>query len=64
MIRHGDYLTIYSNLSETYVQKGDVVDVKQLIGKVLTDDEKTQIHFEVRKGESVYNPAEWLYKAK
>lgn len=64
MVRHGDYLTIYSNLSETYVQKGDKVEVKQLIGKVLTDDEKTQIHFEVRKGESVYNPAEWLYKAK
>jgi murein hydrolase activator len=64
MVRHGDYLTIYSNLSETYVQKGDKVEVKQSIGKVLTDDEKTQIHFEVRKGESVYNPSEWLYKAK
>ena len=64
MVRHGDYLTIYSNLSETYVQKGDKVEVKQLIGKVLTDDEKTQIHFEVRKGENVYNPSDWLYKAK
>jgi murein DD-endopeptidase MepM/ murein hydrolase activator NlpD len=64
MVRHGDYLTIYSNLSETFVQKGDRVEVKQLIGRVLTDDEKTQVHFEVRKGENVYNPSEWLYKAK
>ena len=64
MVRHGDYLTIYSNLSETFVQKGDRVEVKQLIGRVLTDDEKTQVHFEVRKGEHVYNPSDWLYKTK
>ncbi|MDA9563767.1 peptidoglycan DD-metalloendopeptidase family protein [Flavobacteriales bacterium] len=64
MIRHGDYLTIYSNLSETYVQKGDKVSVKEEIGKVITDDEKTQIHFEVRKGDAVYNPSDWLYKSK
>ncbi len=57
-------LTIYSNLSETYVQKGDKVSVKEEIGKVITDDEKTQIHFEVRKGDAVYNPSDWLYKSK
>lgn len=64
MIRHGDYLTIYSNLSETYVQKGDAVDVKQLVGKVLSDDEKTQLHFEIRKGNDPLDPSDWIYKAK
>ncbi len=64
MIRHGEYLTVYSNLSEVYVKKGDKVETKQSIGKVYTDKKemKTEIHFELWKGKTLLNPANWLAK--
>ena len=64
MIRHGEYLTVYSNLSEVYVKKGDQVETKQSIGKVYTDKKemKTEIHFELWKGKTLLNPANWLAK--
>jgi septal ring factor EnvC (AmiA/AmiB activator) len=64
MLRHGEYLTVYSNLSEVYVKKGDKVETKQTIGKVFTDKKemKTEIHFELWKGKTLLNPANWLAK--
>ena len=32
MIRHGNYITVYKNLSKFYVSKGDKVTTKQVIG--------------------------------
>ena len=37
IIRHGNYLTVYSNLKEVIVKKGDKVSVHQKIGTVYTD---------------------------
>ncbi|MEC8536611.1 MAG: peptidoglycan DD-metalloendopeptidase family protein, partial [Bacteroidota bacterium] len=34
MIRHGNYITVYKNLSKFYVNKGDKVTTKQTIGEV------------------------------
>lgn len=64
MIRHGEYLTVYSNLSEVYVKNGDKVETKQSIGKVYTDKKemKTEVHFELWKGKTLLNPANWLAK--
>lgn len=64
MIRHGEYLTVYSNLVEVYVKNGDKVETKQHIGKVYTDKKemKTEIHFELWKGKTLLNPANWLAK--
>jgi len=64
MIRHGEYLTVYSNLVEVYVKKGDKVETKQNIGKVYTDKKemRTEIHFELWKGKTLLNPANWLAK--
>ncbi len=64
MIRHGEYLTVYSNLVEVYVKNGDKVETKQTIGKVYTDKKemKTEIHFELWKGKTLLNPANWLAK--
>lgn len=64
MVRHGEYLTVYSNLKESYVQKGDKVTVKQPLGLIVSDDEKTQLHFELWKGKTILNPSDWIYKAK
>jgi len=39
MIQHGDYFTVYQNLSSVFVSKGDKVSIKQSIGKVRTNGE-------------------------
>ncbi len=65
LVRHGEYISVYSNLKDVFVQKGDKVDIKDPIGIILTDPVKgkTEIHFEVWKGQKPMNPAEWLYRA-
>lgn len=65
MVRHGEYLSVYSNLKEVFVQKGDKVETKEPIGSLLTDPSKgkTEIHFEVWKGQETMNPTTWLYRA-
>lgn len=62
IIRHGDYLTVYSNLSAVYVKKDQEVTTKQAIGIIATDaaDGKTELHFEVRKGSVLLNPTTWI----
>ncbi len=62
IIRHGEYLTVYSNLEEVNVKDGQEVSTKQIIGKVHTnpDDAKTELHFELWLGKSIQNPQEWL----
>jgi len=35
-IQHGDYFTVYQNLSQVFVEQGDKVKIKQSIGKVRT----------------------------
>lgn len=64
IIRHGDYFTVYSQLDEVYVNRGDKVAIKQNIGKVHTDrsEGKTEIHFELRHGTETLNPSIWLAK--
>lgn len=64
MVRHGEYISIYSNLETADVVKGQKVSVKQEIGKVLTDPAsgKTYLHFELWKGKRILNPSPWLYR--
>ena len=37
IIRHGKYLTVYNNLVNVKVKKGDIVELKQIIGDVFSD---------------------------
>ena len=63
IIRHGDYLTVYSNLSNVYVKAGDVVTARQTIGKIFTDTEKgneTILHFQIWKERTKLNPSVWI----
>ncbi|KAB1066550.1 peptidoglycan DD-metalloendopeptidase family protein [Tamlana haliotis] len=64
MIRHGNYLTIYKNLSKVYVKKGDKVTTKQEIGEVATNPSngETILSFILSKGRDTENPARWIYK--
>ncbi|KQW96283.1 murein hydrolase activator EnvC [Flavobacterium sp. Root420] len=62
MIQHGDYFTVYQNLSQVFVEKGDKVNIKQSIGKVRTsgDTGKTIIKFLILQNTSNNNPEGWL----
>ena len=68
MISHGDYRTVYSNLKEVYVKKGDVVKTKQSLGQLLNNEGSnvSEAHFEIWKitsdGLSTENPSFWIYK--
>ncbi len=62
IIRHGDYFTVYTNLDEVFVKRGDKVKTKDLIGRIHTDKSsgKTMVHFELWKGRQIVDPSIWL----
>jgi len=62
IIRHGEYLTVYSNLLDVYVKTGDNVKTKQSIGLIFTDpeDSKTEFNFQVWYGKILTDPLNWL----
>ena len=63
IVRHGEYLSVYSNLSETNVKKGDKIKTKQNIGTALTDeDNKTSMELQIWKGSILLNPIGWIYR--
>lgn len=63
LIRHGEYLSVYSYMSEVFVKAGDKVTTKQELGLLVSENSntKTEIHFELWKGMSTLNPAYWLF---
>ncbi|HCY40607.1 MAG TPA: peptidase M23 [Prolixibacteraceae bacterium] len=64
IIRHGKYLSVYSNLVNVLVKSGDKVNVKQPIGTIGTDEEgdKTVLKFQIWKENVKLNPEEWIAK--
>ena len=64
IIRHGEYFTVYSNLENVVVKRGNKVKTKQNLGTVHTNktEGKTELHFELLKEQSRQNPANWLSK--
>jgi len=62
IIRHGEYLSVYSNLDDVFVKQGDKVTTKQRIGSIHTskEDSKTEIHLEIWKGFNKLDPSAWL----
>lgn len=62
MIQHGDFFTVYQNLSSVSVNKGDKVSIKQSIGRIRTngDTGKTVIKFTISQNTTYTNPQAWL----
>jgi septal ring factor EnvC (AmiA/AmiB activator) len=63
IIRHGSYLTVYSNLSQVFVKTGDKVAARQSIGRIYSDPEsgdETILHFQIRKEKEKMNPLLWI----
>ncbi|MCE3229463.1 MAG: rane-bound metallopeptidase [Bacteroidetes bacterium] len=62
IIRHGEYLSVYSNLSEVSVKTGQKVSSKQVIGTVLhnEDEGKTSMNLQIWKGQKTMDPSGWI----
>jgi septal ring factor EnvC (AmiA/AmiB activator) len=66
IINHGGYRSVYSNMKEVFVSKGQTISAKEAIGLVLTDevDGKTEAHIEIWKvseeGTIKEDPAKWI----
>jgi septal ring factor EnvC (AmiA/AmiB activator) len=64
MVRHGEYISVYTNLKETFVSNGDKIKTKEEIGVIITDKGKTEFEFQLWKGTELINPVYWIYGAK
>ena len=63
IIRHGNYLTVYANVVDIMVKRGDKVDTKDIIGKVgHNPDEGSILIFQLWKDIEKQDPELWLAK--
>ncbi len=65
IIKHGNYRTVYTNLTTLYVKEGDKVTAKQKIGKIFVDEEndnKTEMQLMLYLNTELQNPEPWLAK--
>ena len=61
LVRHGNYISVYCNLSTVVVPKGAKVTTRQEIGTVHTDASGNPVlHFQLRKETTKLNPEVWL----
>ena len=65
LVRHGSYISVYWNLAKSDVKQGDNVSTKQVLGTVYSDasdNNRTVLHFQLRKEKDKLNPEVWLNK--
>lgn len=65
IIRHGNYLTVYSNLINVKVKKGDKVETKQEVGEVYADpraDNNCILKFMIFEQKNAMDPEQWISK--
>jgi len=63
IVQHGNYRTVYSNLSQLKVKQGDKVKAKQALGTIYSDpddDNKTEVYFQIYKDRQLLDPTPWL----
>jgi septal ring factor EnvC (AmiA/AmiB activator) len=64
IIRHGLYLSVYSNIDEVFVKQGQKVTIKQAIGTIMDDDGKTSMNLQIWKDGKTSDPSGWLFNAR
>ncbi len=64
IIKHGEYYSVYTNISEVTVKAGDKITTKQKIGTAWEDPEegKTEVHLEIWKNTVILDPSLWISK--
>ena len=62
IVKHGDYLTVYSNLHTVNVEKGKKVKTKDNIGTLYVDKKKKHqtLGFQIWKARDKLNPLYWI----
>lgn len=63
LVRHGNYISVYCNLSSVSVKKGAKVKTGQSLGAIFSDkfdNNRTVLHFQLRKEREQLNPEPWL----
>ena len=64
LIKHGNYISAYKNLSKVFVEKGDNIDALQIIGEAYTNinDNKTTLQFSIFNNTTPLDPYLWIAK--
>lgn len=65
LVRHGSYISVYCNLSKSDVKQGDDVSTRQVLGTIYSDasdNNRTVLHFQLRREKDKLNPEVWLNK--
>lgn len=61
LVRHGNYISVYCNLSTVSVKQGQQVKTRDVIGKVANSGEEGYVlHFQLRRETTKLNPETWL----
>lgn len=62
ILQHGNFYTVYSNLTEVNLSRGARVKAGQVLGRVSTNpiSNAPELHFEVWYGTQRLNPSNWL----
>ena len=61
LVQHGEYFTFYCKLGKTSVKAGQKVKAGDLLGSLeVTEEDNSQLHFQIWKGSVKQNPAVWL----
>lgn len=65
LIKHGNFFTVYANLSNIMVSPGQKVKTKQIIGTASTDpdEDKTYVELQIWDGNTKLNPELWISKS-
>jgi septal ring factor EnvC (AmiA/AmiB activator) len=64
LIKHGEYFSVYVNIGDLRVKVGDMVKIKQEIGRAIHDgkDGNPEFIFQIWKGRENLDPEKWLAK--
>lgn len=62
LVRHGEYISVYSNVSNMRVSGGESVKAGDILGDVGIDAKSgtPKMQFQLRKEKQILNPSEWL----
>lgn len=62
IVQHGKYFTVYTQLGNPTVKRGQTVQRGQTLGTALVDpqDGTSEVHFEIWEGAAPINPEPWL----
>ncbi|MCQ2083029.1 MAG: peptidoglycan DD-metalloendopeptidase family protein [Bacteroidaceae bacterium] len=61
LVRHGSYISVYCNLHDTNLKKGDNVKAGSVIGTIQTSDNGSPVlHFQLHKESTRLNPELWI----